>query len=89
MTCTERLCLRLLQPGDAVQLSEVAGPGRADGLVAQDGDRLPSPWAIVLRDGGALVGFCGFFVRPDNSVGRGCSFVPRGRVSGVGRMLGP
>jgi hypothetical protein len=27
MACTERLCLRQLRPGDAVQLSEVAEPG--------------------------------------------------------------
>jgi [ribosomal protein S5]-alanine N-acetyltransferase len=81
MACTDRLRLRLLQAADAVALREVAGPGMVEAVVAQAGDRTLTPWAIVLRDGGAVVGFCGFFVRPVKGTTMGYGIVPeyRGR----------
>jgi GNAT superfamily N-acetyltransferase len=55
MACTDRLYLRLLRPEDAVHLEEVVEPGWVEAMMAQGGDRPLSPWAVVLRDGGAIV----------------------------------
>jgi hypothetical protein len=60
MACSDRLALRLLQAEDAVALEEVTGPGLVEAVVTQDEDRTLTPWAIVLRDGSKVVGFCGF-----------------------------
>jgi hypothetical protein len=38
MACTERLCLRQLQPGDAVQLSEVAEPGWVEAVAQRSSE---------------------------------------------------
>lgn len=83
LACTDRLCLRLLQPGDALHLREVMEPGLVEAMVAQDGDRTMSPWAVVLRDGGAVVGFCGFFVRPVKGITMGYAIVPEYRGRGL------
>jgi RimJ/RimL family protein N-acetyltransferase len=83
MTCTDRLRLRLLQAADAVALREVTGPGLVEAAVAQAGDRALTPWAIVLRDGDAVVGFCGFFVRPAKGTTMGYGIVPEYRGRGL------
>ena len=62
MACTDRLWL--LQADDAVPLRSVMEPGLVEAAVGQTGDRALTPRAIVLRDGGAVAGFCGFLVRP-------------------------
>jgi RimJ/RimL family protein N-acetyltransferase len=54
-----------------------------DAIAAQGGDRALTPWAIVLRDGGAVVGFCGFFVRPVKGTTMGYAIVPRYRGRGL------
>jgi [ribosomal protein S5]-alanine N-acetyltransferase len=83
MACTDRLCMRLLRAADALPLREVAMPGWVETLVAQTGDRALTPWAIVLRDGGAVVGFCGFFVRPVKGTTMGYAIVPEYRGRGL------
>jgi hypothetical protein len=83
MACTDRLRLRLLQAADAVPLREVTGPGLVDAVVAQGGDRALTPWAIVLREGGTVVGFCGFFVRPVRGTTMGYGIVPGYRGRGL------
>jgi RimJ/RimL family protein N-acetyltransferase len=83
MACTERLGLRLLRPEDAVHLAEVAEPGWVEALAAQGGDRTLSPWAIVLRDSGAVVGHCGFLVRPVKGTTMGYAIVPQYRGRGL------
>jgi [ribosomal protein S5]-alanine N-acetyltransferase len=83
MACTDRLCLRLLRAADAVPLREVALPGWVETLVAQNGDRTLTPWAVVLRNGGAVVGFCGFFVRPVKGTTMGYAIVPEYRGRGL------
>jgi RimJ/RimL family protein N-acetyltransferase len=54
-----------------------------DAIAAQGGDRALTPWAIVLRDGGAVVGFCGFFVRPVKGTTMGYAIVPGYRGRGL------
>jgi RimJ/RimL family protein N-acetyltransferase len=54
-----------------------------DAAVTQAGDRALTPWAIVLRDGGAVVGFCGFFVRPLKGTTLGYAIVSQYRGSGL------
>jgi RimJ/RimL family protein N-acetyltransferase len=83
MACTDRLGLRLLRPQDAVQLSEVVEPGWVEALAAEGGDRALSPWAVVLREGSAVVGFCGFFVRPVKGITMGYTIVPQYRGLGL------
>jgi GNAT superfamily N-acetyltransferase len=89
MAGTDRLRLRLLQAADAVALRGVTGPGLVEAAVAQAGVRALSgvraltPWAIVLRDGGAVVGFCGFFVRPVKGITMGYAIVPEYRGRGL------
>ena len=83
MACTDRLHLRLLHAADAVPLRAVTGPGLVDAIAAQGGDRALTPWAIVLRDGGAVVGFCGFFVRPVKGTTMGYAIVPGYRGRGL------
>jgi RimJ/RimL family protein N-acetyltransferase len=84
MACTDRLCLRLLRAEDAVALREVTGPGLVEAVLTQAGDRALTPWAIVLCDGGAVVGFCGFFVRPVKGTTMGYGIVPEYRGRGLG-----
>ena len=84
MACTDRLRLRLLRPADAVHLGEIVEPGwveATDG--AGRGPDVLSPWAVVLRDGGAVVGFCGFFVRPVKGTTMGYAIVPEYRSRGL------
>ena len=83
MAGTDRLRLRLLQAADAIALREVAGPGLVEAAVAVAGDRALTPWAIVLRDGGTVVGFCGFFVRPVKGTTMGYGIVPEYRDRGL------
>jgi RimJ/RimL family protein N-acetyltransferase len=83
MACTDRLCLRLLRPDDASHLEQVVEPGWVAAMMARSGDRALSPWAIVLRDGGAVVGHCGFLVRPVKGTTMGYAIVPRYRGRGL------
>jgi RimJ/RimL family protein N-acetyltransferase len=83
ITCTDRLRLRLLLAADAVALREVTGPGMVEAVVAQAEDRALTPWAIVMRDGGAVVGFCGFFVRPVKGTTMGYGIVSEYRGRGL------
>lgn len=82
MAITDRLRLRLLRATDAVPLREVAEDCWVEALAARTGDRTLSPWAIVLRDGGAVAGFCGFFVRPVKGTTIGYAIVPQYRGRG-------
>jgi [ribosomal protein S5]-alanine N-acetyltransferase len=83
MVRTGRLGLRLLRAADAVALREVTQDGWVEDLAARSGDRTLSPWAIVLRDGGAVAGFCGFFVRPVKGITVGYGIVPEYRGRGL------
>lgn len=83
MACTDRLCLRLMRAEDAVPLREIVASGRVEALAARTGDRTLSPWAIVLRRGRAVVGFCGFFVRPVKGITMGYAIVPEFRGYGL------
>jgi [ribosomal protein S5]-alanine N-acetyltransferase len=80
---TDRLRLRLLRADDAVPLRSVIEPGLVEAAVAQTGNRALTPWAIVLRDGGAVAGFCGFFVRPVKGTTMGYAIVPEYRGRGL------
>jgi len=82
MATTRRLRLRLLRAHDAVQLREVVDAGWAEAQAARTGDRTLSPWAVVLRDGGAVVGYCGFFVRPVKGITMGYAIAPLYRGHG-------
>jgi RimJ/RimL family protein N-acetyltransferase len=68
---------------DAVPLREVTKDGWVEDLAAWSGDRTLTPWAIVLRDGGAVAGFCGFFVRPVKGITMGYGIVPEYRGRGL------
>lgn len=83
MVTTGRLRLRLLLAGDAVALREVLDPKSVEAAITQAGDRLLSQWAVVLRDGGAVVGFCGFFVRPLKGTTLGYGILPQYRSGGL------
>jgi RimJ/RimL family protein N-acetyltransferase len=83
MTTTDRLCLRLLRPSDAVRLREITSPGWVEAVAAQAGDRTLTPWALVLGDDGTLVGFCGFFVRPVKGTTMGYAILPQYRGRGL------
>ena len=83
MASTDRLRLRILQAPDSVALREVTGPGLVEAVITQAGDRALTPWAIVMRDGGAVVGFCGFFVRPVKGTTMGYGIVPEYRGCGL------
>jgi hypothetical protein len=63
MATTDRLRLRLLRADDAVPLGSVIEPGLVEAAVAQSRNRALTPWAIVLRDGGGVAGFCGWAAR--------------------------
>ena len=81
MACTDRL--RLLRADDAVPLRSMMEPGFVEAAVAQTGNRALTPWAIVLRDGGGVAGFCGFFVRPVKGTTMGYGIVPEHRGCGL------
>ena len=83
MVTTDRLCLRLLQAGDAVALREVLDPESVEAAVTQAGDRPLTQWAVVLRDEGAVIGFCGFFVRPVKGTTMGYAILPQYRGRGL------
>jgi RimJ/RimL family protein N-acetyltransferase len=83
MACTDRLRLRLLRADDAVPLRSVMEPGLVEAVVARTGNRALTPWAIVLRDGGGVAGFCGFFVRPVKGTTMGYGIVPQYRGRGL------
>lgn len=83
MACADRLRLRLLQPADAAALRQVTGPGLVEAVVAHGGNRALSPWAIVVRDGDIVVGFCGFFVRPVKGTTMGYGIAPGYRGRGL------
>ncbi len=84
MICTERLRLRLLRAEDAAPLSEItAPPGWVEAVAARPGDRTLTPWAITMRDSGAVVGFCGFFVRPVKGITMGYAILPGHRGQGL------
>jgi RimJ/RimL family protein N-acetyltransferase len=80
---TDRIYLRLLRTEDAVPLWEVTSPGWVEAVAAQPGNRTLTPWAIVLRDGNRVVGFCGFFVRPVKGTTMGYAIVPEFRGRGL------
>jgi GNAT superfamily N-acetyltransferase len=82
MACTSRLRLRLLREEDAVVLRAVE-PGLVEAVVRNGEDRVLTPWAIVLRDGGVVAGFCGFFVRPVKGITMGYGIVPEYRDRGL------
>ena len=83
MACTDRLRLRLLRVEDAVPLREIADAGWVEALASRPGDRTLTPWAIVLRGSGAVVGFCGFFARPVKGTTMGYAIVPQFRGQGL------
>jgi RimJ/RimL family protein N-acetyltransferase len=83
MVTSDRLCLRLLRPADAVPLREVASPGWVEAVAARPGDRTMTPWAVTLRDAGPLVGYCGFFVRPVKGTTMGYAILPQYRGQGL------
>jgi RimJ/RimL family protein N-acetyltransferase len=83
MATTDRLRLRLLRADDAAPLGSVMEPGLVEAAVAQPGNRALTPWAIVLRDGGGVAGFCGFFVRPVKGTTMGYGIVPEYRGRGL------
>jgi RimJ/RimL family protein N-acetyltransferase len=84
MASTDRLCLRLLRAEDAVPLRAVTSPpGWVEAVAAQAGDRALTPWAVILRDGGAVAGFCGFFVRPVKGATMGYAILPEYRGRGL------
>ena len=80
---TDRLALRLLKAEDALPVREIAEPGRVQAVVARNGDRTLTPWAIVARASGEVVGFCGFFVRPVQGTTLGYAIVPAFRGRGL------
>jgi GNAT superfamily N-acetyltransferase len=55
--------------------------GRSAGQPARD--RTLTPWAIVLRGSGVVVGFCGFFARPVKGTTMGYAIVPQFRGQGL------
>jgi hypothetical protein len=71
MAATRLLRLRLLRAQDGAPLHEVADPGWVEAQAARTADRTLSPWAVVLRDEGVVVGYCGFFVRPVKGITMG------------------
>jgi RimJ/RimL family protein N-acetyltransferase len=83
MACADRLRLRLLRADDAAALRSVMEPGLVEAVAAQTGNRALTPWAIVLRDGGGVAGFCGFFVRPVKGTTMGYGIVPEYRGRGL------
>jgi RimJ/RimL family protein N-acetyltransferase len=83
MVSTSRLRLRLLLAADAVPLREVLDPESVEAAITRAGDRTLTPWAVVLRDGDAVVGFCGFFVRPVKGTTMGYGILPRYRGRGL------
>jgi RimJ/RimL family protein N-acetyltransferase len=82
LAATRRLRLRLLRASDAVPLREVADDGWVQAQAARTGDRTLSPWAVVLRDGGGVIGYCGFFVRPVKGITMGYAIALRYRGRG-------
>ena len=42
-----------------------------------------TPWAVVLRDGGEVIGFFGFFVRPAKGTTVGYAILPQYRDRGL------
>jgi ribosomal-protein-alanine N-acetyltransferase len=82
LAATRRLRLRLLRAEDAAALREVVDVGWVEAQAARTGDRTLSPWAVVLRDGGGVVGYCGFFVRPVKGITMGYAIAPRYRGRG-------
>ena len=83
MVSTNRLRLRLLQAADAVPLRDVLDPESVAAAAMRAGDRSLTPWAVVLRDADAVVGFCGFFVRPVKGTTMGYGILPRYRGRGL------
>lgn len=84
MACTERLRLRVLRAEDAAPLREITSPpGWVEAVAARSGDRTLTPWAVTLRDGGAVVGFCGFFVRAVKGTTIGYAILPDYRGRGL------
>jgi RimJ/RimL family protein N-acetyltransferase len=84
MASTDRLRLRLPRAEDAVPLRAVTSPSAWDEAVTARGrGRTLTPWAMVLREGGAVVGFCGFFVRPVKGTTMGYAVVPEYRGRGL------
>jgi RimJ/RimL family protein N-acetyltransferase len=84
MACTQRLGLRLLRAEDAAPLHEVnSPPGWIETVAARSGERTLTPWAVTLRGSGAVVGFCGFFVRPVKGTTMGYAILPRYRGLGL------
>jgi RimJ/RimL family protein N-acetyltransferase len=83
MVTTDRLCLRLLRSADAAPLRQVTSPGWVEAVAARAGDRTLTPWAVILRDDGALVGYCGFFVRPVKGTTMGYAILPQYRGHGL------
>jgi RimJ/RimL family protein N-acetyltransferase len=84
MVCTGRLRLRLLRPEDGVALRDIVSPaGWIEALATRPGDRTLTPWAITLRDGGAVAGYCGFLVRPVQGTTLGYAILPQHRGLGL------
>jgi RimJ/RimL family protein N-acetyltransferase len=83
MVCTDRLRLRLLRAEDAAALREVLEPESVEAAARKAGDRSLSPWVVTLRDGGAIIGFCGFFLRPVKGTTMGYGILPEYRGRGL------
>jgi RimJ/RimL family protein N-acetyltransferase len=84
MACTARLRLRLLQPADEAALREITSPpGWIETLATRPGDRTLTPWAVTLRDGGTVAGYCGFLVRPVQGTTLGYAILPQHRGLGL------
>ena len=84
MATTDRLYLRLLRPEDAVPLRAVISPpGWLETMATQPGDRTLTPWTVILRDGGAVIGLCGFLVRPVKGTTLGYAILPQYRGRGL------
>jgi RimJ/RimL family protein N-acetyltransferase len=54
-----------------------------EAAVTKAGDRSLTQWAMVLRDGGTIVGFCGFFVHPVKGTTMGYGILSEYRGCGL------
>ena len=83
LVLTRRLGLRLLEARDGAALRGLAEDAWFAGRPGpESADRLLSPWAIVRRDTGTVIGYCGFFVRPVKGTTMGYAIIPGQRGQG-------
>jgi RimJ/RimL family protein N-acetyltransferase len=65
-------------------LGEITSPpGWIEPLATRPGDRTLTPWAVTLRDGGTVAGYCGFLVRPVQGTTLGYAILPQHRGLGL------